>query len=763
MPVEGALVELRTAADSVVDRTITGPDGGYLVHGPGAGRYVLEAERIGYRSWRSEPFALAEGQSVSRILNMPTEAVRLEALDVRARSACERAGSGRRGAPVARVWDQVRKALTLTSLSAGATSRWVFVKRFYSRARDPRTRRVVYDSTSVDTARGTRPFHALPAERLVRRGFVEPDTGSRPTYYGPSAGTLVSGAFLDTHCMTLTGPEEHDGERWIGLAFRPVEGRNVSDIAGTLWLTEQASELRRLDFRYVHVRLPKNAADVAGGRVDFLRLPTGAWIVSGYRLDLPMLAKGQEPGAGFENTTRELEAMVETGREVLSVRTEAGRPVFDRARATLVGQVTDSTRNAPLAGAVVTLRGTRRADTTDRDGRYRFTGLSGGDRTVDVRAPRLDSLALGVLRRPVHIREGVVTWASFGVPSWRTLLARNCDVTDAGGALVGVVRDATSGSPLAGARLTVTEAMGSGSPREVVTARTTGSQGTFGFCGVPTERSLRLAAEVPGRPPVAAAVELGRADTLERDLAVPEAREVGILGRVEDASTGRPVSAAGVKLTPVAGGAGSAALSGTSDAGGRFRFRALRPGRYAVSVDAAGYGAAGDTVTLMSGTGLRLDVRLSSRVATLAPIRVEVVGRSRSEAGAAFSRRANQIYELDEKQIDQQLPSTPATKDLLRSLHAPDFEITQFVTKTGMDQGVCAQFTHRSAASKGCAAVYLNDMELGAQQAADLLQSLSAGEVCRIQLIPPEEAGSRFGTGSMYGVLLIYTRPCSAR
>lgn len=788
VPVVGALVELRRAADSlVVDRVLTDEGGRFSVEARAAGTFRLNAERIGFRDWTSGIFQLTAGESVSRIIRVSTQPVRVAALSVEAKRKCLLARE--QGLATARVWGEVRKALRLTLLSQKGEA-YEYVKRDFKRELSVSGHKVRSEEATVDTTLRPRPYTSLPARELARAGFVRGKIATGRTYYAPDVETLLSDPFVETHCIEVAGDRDVNGERWIGLAFRPLDTRSLPDVAGTLWLAAQGSELREMDFNYVNVDLPltpkhrkgegtpggmlpipgRTSNEEFGGKITFTRLPTGRWIIRDWVLTLPLAGAVDAWWNPNQRYAYVLTGRHEEGGEVLRVRTDSGQVLFQHGRAVLTGFVADSTRGAPLVGAVVSLEGTRWSDTTDQNGRYRMTGLPGGDYRVRVRHPRLDSLGIGALTRDVTLGEGTVREVSFGVPSWRSLLAGGCTAEAGSGTLVGVVRDADSGAPLSGAHVTVLPAAprptaGADAP---LAARQTGPRGTFGFCGLPPDRVLRVAVRADGRPPVSTTVVLRGRAPLERDLTVPAAQQTGVLGRVEDELTGRPVVAARVRLSGVAGSQASVHTSAT-DSTGRFRVIGVPEGRYAVAIEAAGYGAARDTVTVSRAAGLRLDVRMNPRTTAVEPIHVEVVGQSRAEAGSAFNPRASRVYQLDQRQIEEVLPRVPAMSDLIRRIDAPGFTVAEVQLDPQETTGVGEMLCVRSAASSsqyrgrgsGCAKVYLNDVELSEKQGGQLLQTLDPQSVCRIQLIPAIEAGARFGTGSKNGVLLIYTRPCS--
>ncbi len=787
-PVPGALVELRTSADSVVGAVLTDEGGRFALEAPAAGTYRLHAERIGYADWDSRPFDLAAGESASRTIRVPAHPVSLSELSVTAERQCRLARN--QGEATARVWAEVRKALRFTLLSE-REERDEYVKRHFTRKLDDQASRVLQEQAWSDTTLRSVPYVSESAERLAREGFVTGTIQKGRLFAAPGVETLLSDPFLETHCIEVQGERKVEGEEWVGLDFEPLEGRTLPDVAGTLWLAANGSELREMDFHYVNVEVPNAGvhrkdegipggllpirAPGVGGQVTFTRLPSGRWIVRDWELTLPIIGQRRRSWRSDERQEYVLAGMVQHGGEVLQVKSPDGRVLFRRDRATLGGVVVDSTRAARMAGAVVTLEGTGRVDTTNADGRFSFADLDGGRLTLRVEDPRLDTLGLDSLSGAVTLREGSVTEAVFGVPSWRTLLASGCAAGDAGdssGIVVGVVRDADSGRPLPGARVAVLAADSSsgGAGASATPPRTTGATGTFAFCGLPGPSRVRMAVRAPGRPPVEAMVRVMPADTFLWTVDVPASAGTGIAGRVLDRDTDRPVAMAGVRVGMLPA-TGEALYSTAADSAGRFALSDLPPGDYAVRIEAPGYAAAADTLRVRESSSLRLDVHLGTQVTALAPIHVEVVGSRPERAASAFSQKANHIYGMNQEQIQKLLPQAPAMKDLIRRMNAPGFEVTYEQLSPGQISDVgtlpCVRsnrdgvsYRRQGPALQDCARVYLNDTQLNPREGAQLLETMSPEQVCKVEVIPASEAGARFGTGSTNGVVLIYTRPC---
>ena len=144
-----------------------------------------------------------------------------------------------------------------------------------------------------------------------------------------------------------------------------------------------------------------------------------------------------------------------------------------------------------------------------------------------------------------------------------------------GAAVRGIVIDGETNAPAAGARVTATIATGGRAHAQA------GSDGRFAFGALAPGRHRLQASRGPAVS-MSEEVALGLGDQGEARL-VLSARGSVLEGRVVDAASGRPISAAVVRLD----GAGGAQATG--DAEGRYRFEGLAPDEYQLSVTADGY------------------------------------------------------------------------------------------------------------------------------------------------------------------------------
>jgi hypothetical protein len=320
-PLYGAIVELLDANGKQAAGTMTDEAGRFAVKAPGAGRYLLRVERIGYRSSSAPAFDLALGETVERRLQAPMVPVSLAAVTVEGSKKCVvRPAEGLQSFAL---WQEARKALYATQLASEDRRLHVTVRR-YVRLIDPNTMQTRREASYDESLFAEHPF-ATPrsAEDLARHGWVQRDA-QFTNFYGPDADILLSDAFADTHCFRVK-EGKHKEKGLIGLAFEPAKKRRVADVKGVLWIDPKSAELRFLEFRHTGLFGPDIAPHKYGGRVEFSHLPNGAWIVQRWWIRWPQPASGLGSGAlpgdlrDITGLTRQVASFREEGGQVLSV------------------------------------------------------------------------------------------------------------------------------------------------------------------------------------------------------------------------------------------------------------------------------------------------------------------------------------------------------------------------------------------------------------------------------------------------------------
>ena len=223
-----------------------------------------------------------------------------------------------------------------------------------------------------------------------------------------------------------------------------------------------------------------------------------------------------------------------------------------------------------------------------------------------------------------------------------------------------------------------------------------------------------------------------------------------ITGRVVDGSSGAPVAGAEV----IVAGAGVR----VTDAEGLFQFDLVPVGMQVLRVSHVAYGTHEGEVEV-SEAPLRVTVEVSSEAIRLAPLLVEGMSRvERERRGAGY-----QINRIVRAEIERYENTSMRLVDVLTA-QIPGVRIT----RSGVvGQPTCLEFRGARAGNfirglgssdPGCNSpeVYLDGVLV--HNPATLFGTLPIEDIENIEVVPPSEAGARFGTGSMWGALIINTR-----
>ena len=288
---------------------------GVFVISTSPGRYVVEVQRIGLRSTRSDWFNLAAGQTIEMPVTVTVEAVALPEITAVGETRCGKDTDPR----VATVWEEARKALHAAALTNKSQLYRFQIRRDYRRLALP-SLRVVRDSSVFQLSMSSgSPFTSLAADSLIRNGFIQ-EKSDGTFYNGPDAEVLLSNNFADAFCFNL---KANSAGKLIGLTFQPLRRNVPSSINGTLWIDRATSELRFIEYKYVGSSVPPAARGLIGGLINFKRLTGGPWIVDKWHIRMPVLTDRQVAairGGPYREIV--LTGLSEEGAEVLSV---AGR------------------------------------------------------------------------------------------------------------------------------------------------------------------------------------------------------------------------------------------------------------------------------------------------------------------------------------------------------------------------------------------------------------------------------------------------------
>lgn len=684
--IEGAFVSLLDPAGVTATSTLTAADGAYVLRTAIPGEFTIRVERIGYESWSSEALRLTRGGTVTRRLEIPIRAVRLDDLAVTVESHCRpRPGAG---PEMARVWEEARKALELNRWTE-EESRIRFALRRWVRDVHPETGRVLREQTSSVERRAWRTFVSAPAAELAAEGWVRrlDDGGWR--YFAPDADVLLSDTFADGHCFALVRGEG-DEAGLVGLAFEPLD-RSRPDVAGVLWLDPTSAGLRHLDYRYTDLDLGIGRHD-GGGRVEFARLPTGHVFVRSWVIRMPMpaertgVAMRSGPGGLPFEPRRELvlARYRHAGGEAVRAQVPGGEAVELAEWGSVAGTVADE-RGAPLRGVDVELIGTPYRARTDGEGEFRIASVPPGTYTLLAQDPEAAILAVPGADATVIVVRAGETRVDVALPSGDATIAARCaeaaPVTrprpgHGAVAFFGVVRKGATGRPAPGARVFVAtrawalEVHGPGVAIDeawngisvetdpdgvflacglpggqwvVAQAATDGAASDTASARTPRDGRFRLDLElVDGRRPLARFDAAGEEPDLQAVVeeilaAVPEEEDTGLatlVGTVRSAETGQPVAGARVRLI------GRDEERITSEHG-TFAIADLPRGRYRVVTERLGLASDTAEVDLRRGAGTMASLLLETRPVTLPTLEVEIQRTFRNRRLAGYYDRMN--------------------------------------------------------------------------------------------------------------------------
>ena len=591
-----------------------GPDGRFRLDAPAAGTYEIRVERIGFASTVIADVTVAEGGMAVLDVVVEPRPVELQGLQVSARGG--RCDSDVRSAGAAQlVWDEARKALSAASWTQ-AQGGLRFLVSVWDRQLSTRTSQILHEETSRRETIGANSVQSLPPQRLLSEGYVHVDP-AHTYYYAPDAEALLSDEFQRSHCFRVT--ETGEDSPYLGLAFEPDEGRELPDVAGTIWVDRVSGRLDRVEFRYTGLDVA--GAALARGEVGFAELANGQWIVREWFIQAPM-----GPGTlGSQGFMRSGGLQIhEVGNAVDRVEGEGilWRP--DLAPGVVRGTVFDSISGRPLAGAVVRVGARNLRAAVGLDGRFELKGVTPGLHRVTFDHPRLDSLGVTAGWRTVETTPGAVVELDLAVPPWTTLLARSC-TGGAAGALVGIVYS-RKGSPVAGATV---ELHSERSEARVPITTLSDAEGGYVLCQLdPGVARVSASLGGAGSSVVEArvdAVGFARADlTMLPGVAaagVPGALRPALVGTVMAQGTRHPLEGVAVELL---GPDGATITSAITDEKGSFSAVLDEVAAVHLSVSRLGYtGAVSEALSLTEGTR-RIEVLLPERAIELEPVIVVV-------------------------------------------------------------------------------------------------------------------------------------------
>ena len=239
---------------------------------------------------------------------------------------------------------------------------------------------------------------------------------------------------------------------------------------------------------------------------------------------------------------------------------------------------------------------------------------------------------------------------------------------------------------------------------------------------------------------------------------LPEAVE----GRLLDHESSRPIANATVALqatdgaaSPFGGPAAPTEAAVLTDASGRFRIPGVPAGRYRIQVRHLAYGVHRESVSI-EGRGLAtIEVRLTPTFIQLSTVVAE--GEREREMSGRDSPASGNVVARDE--IDRASLAGENLGDLL-ALRVVGIQIRRDNAVGGR---TCVEFRTAVGGDRLCRhpLVYIDGAVVPVP--LDLFESFTVSDLEWVQVIPPSQAGSRYGPGSVWGVILLETRSGGAR
>ncbi len=411
------------------------------------------------------------------------------------------------------------------------------------------------------------------------------------------------------------------------------------------------------------------------------------------------------------------------------------------ATATAIGVVFDSVRLRPLAGAVVRVDTSELTATADNEGRFRIEGIAPGTHYLRVEHPMLDTLGIA-LRSPAETyAAGQANSGELATPSSERIIELLCSAAwraRGPAALMGRVREADTGNPAAGAKVSLVwyevEVVTTVRRTPRVREGTVSADGTYRICGLPAQLDgrvqvlrgtltsgeiniavgqdlLGLRSMTIAPPGEVVTVDVRSSDSTRRPTRVllGNARLSGkIINR-----TGQPLVGARVSVE----GTDRVAISRT---GGEFTLDSLPVGTQTVTARLLGYAPMDVPVELSSREVRSVTVRMEVFVPVLETVRVTAT-RERALDDVGFSRRkrSGAGWYMDADAIATR--NAQQFTDLMRS--APGIRVTQ-------NNGLQMLESSRDP-MRGCVNVWLD---------GSMWQQMSPGDID--QFVRPHELGA---------------------
>ena len=219
-----------------------------------------------------------------------------------------------------------------------------------------------------------------------------------------------------------------------------------------------------------------------------------------------------------------------------------------------------------------------------------------------------------------------------------------------------------------------------------------------------------------------------------------------IAGRILDPTTDDPVADAEVRLL------GTTRMDVTN-ARGSFRFEGVEAGVYRLEIRHIAYGVHTEEVEVLEGTTLSLQVGITQEAIELEPLTGQVYTARDTRMRASGVR----ISEISREQLDF-ADMTGFNLGQVLEQNVPGVTVRESTAMVGAPTCVEFRGARFGQFDGSCRSpvVYLDGVPVN--NPTYLYGNLDMGDIERMEMIPPAEAGVRFGTGALWGALVIETR-----
>jgi hypothetical protein len=444
------------------------------------------------------------------------------------------------------------------------------------------------------------------------------------------------------------------------------------------------------------------------------------------------------------------------------------------AVATVSGIVYDSLlTNAPLAGAEVLLSGVSRRIVTDARGRFSVDGVALGTHDITFSSTRLDSLGIGIPIWRIDVSATGFPRLVLATPSAAVVHRTVCSTKDTTTALVvGRVRDAATGQPLVGARISAAWSdwiwkQGMVRQDRAVVAEADGF-GAYRLCGVPNDITTALratsashssgviAASIDGKQLAFWNLSVSTSDSLVTANAADSTSVPRFVGTARLAGSvtanHRPVRDARVQVL-------GASVHALTDTAGRFAMVGLPGGSQTIQVLALGAAPSRTLVELTPGGSAEVNVSIDPSAVALAPISV-IAERTRVARTGFEERRKNGFgHFLTSEDIERSHPFD--TSDLFRTVPGMTVSRAGFSTVVGFARGQGFGADYRPCA----AALFVDGVHVMMDETMSIDDWVRPGQIESIETynglagVPPFARGLK----PYCGVIVIWTKSALAR